>query len=289
MDGTIEGSKSISPGKRHHNQTLDQQEAKQLEDSQKRIKMIRNNDNNNNDSDEEEYEEEDEEFDEDEDDDDAYDDEQYSDNDDDAYDSYFDNDNPLKTTTTQSNSASLPPQHDCPICGTENILPANLHQLQCCPQSMCKDCFQTIQKTATTMKNITHTFFKCPFCSVTDGVQVGDCPNGDITFEKRSQKLPGYENSRGTYEVHFSVPGHLYRKAYLPICEEGDEVKRMMELAFYRRLCFRFGVSATTGKHGLVWNIHCKTSMTGGTSNYGYPDDGYLKRVTEELKARGIE
>jgi hypothetical protein len=46
------------------------------------------------------------------------------------------------------------------------------------------------------------------------------------------------------------------------------------------------GVSLTTRRPGPVWTIHHKTSMFKGA--HGYPDEGYLDRVEEELKERGI-
>lgn len=40
----------------------------------------------------------------------------------------------------------------------------------------------------------------------------------------------------------------------------------------------------------VVWGgIHCKTHISGGASNYGYPDPAYFGRVMEELKAVGVE
>jgi deltex-like protein len=39
----------------------------------------------------------------------------------------------------------------------------------------------------------------------------------------------------------------------------------------------------------ICWNgIHHKTHPTGGSSNYGYPDETYLTRVKEELKLKGV-
>ena len=39
----------------------------------------------------------------------------------------------------------------------------------------------------------------------------------------------------------------------------------------------------------VVWQgIHHKTSPTGGTSSFGYPDPTYFDRVTEELKGRNV-
>jgi deltex-like protein len=50
------------------------------------------------------------------------------------------------------------------------------------------------------------------------------------------------------------------------------------------------GRSVTTGLDScVVWNgVHHKTSRSGGSSNFGYPDKTYLQRVTQELAAKGI-
>lgn len=64
----------------------------------------------------------------------------------------------------------------------------------------------------------------------------------------------------------------------------------MLVEAFKRRLTFMVGTSVTTGAtNQVVWSgIHHKTSPTGGTSNFGYPDPTYFRRVTEELESRGV-
>ena len=41
--------------------------------------------------------------------------------------------------------------------------------------------------------------------------------------------------------------------------------------------------------NSVVWNgVHHKTSPSGGTLHYGWPDSTYFYRVKEELKAKGI-
>ncbi|KAI0243407.1 hypothetical protein LSAT2_008621 [Lamellibrachia satsuma] len=61
--------------------------------------------------------------------------------------------------------------------------------------------------------------------------------------------------------------------------------------AFRQRLTFTVGWSVTTGRGDVVtWiDIHHKTSLDGGPDGYGYPDQGYLQRVTEDLAAKGIK
>lgn len=89
-------------------------------------------------------------------------------------------------------------------------------------------------------------------------------------------------------------PGKPYRgtarTAFLPDCEEGQKVLKLLKKAFEQRLIFTIGQSATTGLRNVItWNdIHHKTRMTGGPECFGYPDPGYLSRVQEELRLKGI-
>ena len=66
---------------------------------------------------------------------------------------------------------------------------------------------------------------------------------------------------------------------------------KKLQIAFDRRLCFTVGDSVTSGAtNTTVWNgIHHKTSTHGGFSNFGYPDETYFDRVTEELAAKGVQ
>uniref|UniRef100_A0A4W2FGM5 E3 ubiquitin-protein ligase n=1 Tax=Bos indicus x Bos taurus TaxID=30522 RepID=A0A4W2FGM5_BOBOX len=83
----------------------------------------------------------------------------------------------------------------------------------------------------------------------------------------------------------------IRRTAYLPDNKEGNEVLRLLRRAFDQKLIFTVGESRTLGVSGVItWNdIHHKTSRTGGSQRYGYPDPDYLKRVKQELKDKGIE
>ncbi|KAG9328930.1 hypothetical protein JZ751_009233 [Albula glossodonta] len=80
------------------------------------------------------------------------------------------------------------------------------------------------------------------------------------------------------------------RVAYLPTMLKVERCL-LLERAFDQKLIFTVGTSTTTGATNTVtWNdIHHKTSQHGGPERYGYPDPDYLKRVKEELKAKGIE
>lgn len=80
------------------------------------------------------------------------------------------------------------------------------------------------------------------------------------------------------------------RRAFLPNTDKGKEILALLVLAFERKLTFIVGTSVTTGqKNVVVWSgIHHKTNLSGGTSNFGYPDETYFNRVTLELADRGV-
>ncbi|XP_004578325.2 E3 ubiquitin-protein ligase DTX3L [Ochotona princeps] len=144
----------------------------------------------------------------------------------------------------------------------------------------------------------------CPMCQTHYGIQKGNQPEGTMTHSVVKFSLPGYE-SCGTIVITYSIkggiqteehpnPGKSYlgtqRIAYLPDNKEGREVLELLQVAFKQKLIFTVGFSRVLGKSDVItWNdIHHKTSQTGGPENYGYPDPHYLKRVKEELKAKGI-
>ncbi|XP_065826699.1 uncharacterized protein [Oscarella lobularis] len=146
----------------------------------------------------------------------------------------------------------------------------------------------------------------CPTCGAVLGKLTGTQPRGGtMNVTTTSSCLPGY-NHCGTIQISYYIPpgrqtekhphpgkthGSLSRTAYLPDNKEGKEVLRLLRKAFDARLTFTVGTSRTTGADDQVtWNdIHHKTSTHGGPQSFGYPDPGYLARVKDELKAKGIE
>ncbi|XP_035949620.1 E3 ubiquitin-protein ligase DTX3L [Halichoerus grypus] len=145
----------------------------------------------------------------------------------------------------------------------------------------------------------------CPVCQTSYGIQRGNQPEGTMTVTVLSSSLPGYE-SCGSIVIEYNMkggiqtkehpnPGKKYsgvqRRAYLPDNEEGNEVLRLLRRAFDQKLIFTVGDSRALGVSNVItWNdIHHKTSRFGGPQMYGYPDPGYLKRVKQELKNKGIE
>ncbi|XP_053124188.1 E3 ubiquitin-protein ligase DTX3L [Hemicordylus capensis] len=145
----------------------------------------------------------------------------------------------------------------------------------------------------------------CPVCNMFYGQIEGNQPPGTMKTVRDSSPLPGYEGYN-TITIEYVIPGGIQTKshpnpgrsfygtrrtAYLPDSSEGREVLKLLQQAFHQKLIFTVGQSRTTGVNDVItWNdIHHKTSKFGGPDNFGYPDPHYLKRVREELKAKGIE
>ncbi|NXQ10157.1 DTX3L ligase, partial [Peucedramus taeniatus] len=181
---------------------------------------------------------------------------------------------------------------ECPIC-RETI--ENKEILEKCKHAFCKTCIDR----AMTYKQA------CPVCNTVCGVLTGNQPEGTMSSRTIRGSLPGYPNC-GTIQIDYYMkggiqtsshpnPGQRYgpahRTAYLPDNKEGREVLQLLRRAFSQKLIFTVGQSRTTGEQNVItWNdIHHKTAMEGGPTQFGYPDSFYLQRVRSELKAKGIE
>ncbi|XP_056294633.1 uncharacterized protein LOC130209097 isoform X1 [Pseudoliparis swirei] len=183
-------------------------------------------------------------------------------------------------------------EEKCPICIDKFI---NKKQLKC-KHEFCAEC---LKKSEQSMGSI------CPVCKDIYGLLEGDQPAGGfMTWRRDSSSLPGFPDC-GSIIITYYIPGGLQTKkhsnpgrsyvsitriAFLPDNKEGREVRLLLKRAFDQRLIFTVGTSRTTGDNNKVtWNdIHHKTRTMGGTLSFGYPDAGYLGRVKEELKAKGI-
>ncbi|XP_035682819.1 uncharacterized protein LOC118420210 [Branchiostoma floridae] len=138
------------------------------------------------------------------------------------------------------------------------------------------------------------------------GKLIGDQPEGSMRIiYNRLLNLAGYKQT-GAIIIDYTFkggiqgsehpnPGKPYtgtrRTAYLPYNADGMKVLGLLKQAFEQKLTFTIGASSTSGlSDTVVWNdIHHKTCTHGGPDMHGYPDPGYLKRVTEELAAKGIK
>ncbi|XP_076460759.1 uncharacterized protein LOC143293585 [Babylonia areolata] len=158
----------------------------------------------------------------------------------------------------------------------------------------------------------------CPNCRAVGGTQgvpraaglaTGlQPPDGTMEVQRSKSALPGFDDREGegnngslviiytfpagTQTARHPNPGRSYepteRKAYLPDTLEGRKVLMLLHNAFRRQLVFTIGVSQTTGKEGIVWNINHRTSRQGGLQRYGYPDPEYLREAEEQLARNGV-
>ncbi|KAK3599399.1 hypothetical protein CHS0354_036414 [Potamilus streckersoni] len=183
----------------------------------------------------------------------------------------------------------------CPICLELMHMPKILPK---CNHKFCSACIAKYFKMCKPV---------CPQCGYVYGIIKGDQPKGGkMTYKTdKNLTLSGYEDAEGAIIITYDIPGGkqedhhprpgrmyngLYRSAYLPNCSEGRLVLKLLQRAFDAGLIFTVGESKTTGRDNMItWNdIHHKTSIHGGSTNYGYPDPTYLQRVQEELAAKGI-
>lgn len=143
------------------------------------------------------------------------------------------------------------------------------------------------------------TGFKCAICQKIYGIIMGDMPSGTMSATVDDKlKCAGFPNN-GTIVLCYNfkngtIKGKSYtgtsRMNYIPNTKEGRIVLGLLKIAFDRKLTFTIGTSVTTGQQNcVVWNgIHHKSQVSGGATNYGYPDPTYFSRVSEELAAKGV-
>ncbi|KAL4231078.1 E3 ubiquitin-protein ligase dtx3l [Mactra antiquata] len=192
-----------------------------------------------------------------------------------------------------ANSNSATKMQQCPICMDDVSKPKVLK----CQHILCDACYAKVMKSTP----------KCPQCGLVLGIIIGDQPPGRMLYRThKSIYLPGFEEEQcGTIEIWYEFPsgkqqenhpnpGKGYkgtqRRAFLPDNAEGREILHLLRKAFDRKLIFTIGHSTSTGEEDVItWNdIHHKTQIDGNTHGYGYPDPTYLKRVREELDAKGV-
>ncbi|XP_043241701.1 probable E3 ubiquitin-protein ligase DTX2 [Amphibalanus amphitrite] len=174
-------------------------------------------------------------------------------------------------------------------------------QLNGCGHAIHLDCLRAMVETTNQVQ-----YLQCPACQAIYGRKIGKQPPGRMSTRRLPIPLPGHDCD--TIEISYMIspgiqgpehphPGRPYkvrgfpRICYLPSNPQGRKVLRLLEEAWRRRLIFTVGPSHTTGEEDCVtWNgIHHKTELHGNSGGHGYPDPGYLERVTDELRRQGVE
>jgi len=140
---------------------------------------------------------------------------------------------------------------------------------------------------------------ECPTCKRRFGKVIGSQPRTGIMswYVERGSSLPGHAGD-DTMVLSFDFPKgvdetgeayqHRQQRAYLPDNTKGRILLELFRLAFRRRVMFGLGLSMTLGIRRPTFNIHLKTSRTGGVTRHGFPDDDYFVRAMSELFANGI-
>lgn len=146
---------------------------------------------------------------------------------------------------------------------------------------------------------------QCPVCKKRYGIVTGHMPRGRMDVDILDMKLPGYEAYK-TIQITFTFPGGRQgenhpnpgaryesdqRFAYLPDCEEGQHVLKLLRKAWNRKLLFAIGTSVTRQQDNvIIYNgIHFKSVPYATPSEpWGWPDPTYLHRVVQELNEKGV-
>lgn len=148
---------------------------------------------------------------------------------------------------------------------------------------------------------------KCPTCRKCYATPEtpGPQPSGTMEIRYLNQSCDGHEPN-DTHLIIYSFPpgvqtgrmqeeGKKYpkdeRRAFIPMDKEGIKLVEMYKKAFQSGVLFLIGTSFTHNCDGVVvWgSIPHKTSVSAGSSNYGYPDADYYTRAREACATFGIE
>jgi Deltex C-terminal domain len=134
---------------------------------------------------------------------------------------------------------------------------------------------------------------------------VGKMPSGTMSVRRSSTgqfresdtgALTGsivieYTIPRAVQRFYHPNPGMEHdstqRTAYLPNTTKGRNLLKRLKYAFRQGLTFTVGVSSTSKKaDSVTWaSIPHKTSRSGGSRHYGFPDANYLMHCHKQLDA----
>ncbi|USE35934.1 macro domain-containing protein [Endozoicomonas sp. SCSIO W0465] len=116
-----------------------------------------------------------------------------------------------------------------------------------------------------------------------------------LQIRQDSRDLPGYPGAgRIIVRIEATAPSQLsdgrrldmtYKNEthYLPNNAVGKELLRLLAILHQEKLIYKIDKSNTTGKFGITFNVHLKTSDSGGEGNHGYPDTTYQNRALNEI------
>lgn len=143
---------------------------------------------------------------------------------------------------------------------------------------------------------------KCPTCGHVYRMP-GAQPSGTMTIREKLFSCEGAEGfatvvitygfDDGKQNSRMWRPGNDYsgtqRMVVIPSDIRVAETLELLTSAFQNGYAFMVGDSVTTGQHDtVIWRIHQKTATSGGAAKHGWPDAGYLQRLTAECLNYGL-
>lgn len=148
----------------------------------------------------------------------------------------------------------------------------------------------------------------CPLCRVPVVVISGhqpQTPGSRMEVEEEASSLPGHEScgtiiinffiAPGIQTLHDPLPGEPFKEfsfqTYLPNNTQGQDLLRLLKLAWNRGLLFRIGYNPVTQKMDCIVRngIEMKTRRDGGPMKNGYPHDSYLDSLRCDLSEIGVK
>uniref|UniRef100_A0A667Z8J4 E3 ubiquitin-protein ligase n=2 Tax=Myripristis murdjan TaxID=586833 RepID=A0A667Z8J4_9TELE len=156
-----------------------------------------------------------------------------------------------------------------------------------CGATMCSECLHVVHA-------------HCRVCAKTEPIPQGI--QGIMSYSELPFSVPGHGKDytvKITYCISDGIqgeghpsPGLPFKggvfEAFLPRCEKTRKLLPRLEKAF--RLGLTFTLTGKDAGAKVTWDcIPHKTSLHGGKSGNGYPDSGYLTRLSEILSSHGIE
>lgn len=147
----------------------------------------------------------------------------------------------------------------------------------------------------------------CPLCREQLVVSTGFQPRvlgAHMNVTESSSSLHGYDTCgtiiidfifpSGIQELEHPLPGESFEglemQTYLPNNSEGQEIIRMLRIAWSRRLLFRIGYNPNSKRWDKVVpnGFEFKTSQFGGVLLRGFPDPIYMSSLKSDLAAIGV-
>eukprot|EP01063_Lacrimia_lanifica_P027121 TRINITY_DN3760_c0_g1_i3.p1 TRINITY_DN3760_c0_g1~~TRINITY_DN3760_c0_g1_i3.p1 ORF type:complete len:859 (+),score=216.68 TRINITY_DN3760_c0_g1_i3:247-2577(+) len=188
----------------------------------------------------------------------------------------------------------------CSICrdGSDNDPDDQIVTLHACKHAFHESCLEQWfrQKAA------------CPDCKASCGTVMGSgpkeggamvwtaskqtCDNTPVSDLARARGKGSMIEVSFTFKQGWDDAGKRYEGRYemarLPMNEEGVVLLEFFKIAFTRRIMFGIGTRLAHGTHAPTFNIHIKTSTSGGATGHGWPDAAYFSRAIGELEGNHI-